>query len=168
MNPLLLRALVVAVIAAIASGASWFVCSAVKDNDIKDLQLQLKGFELQVSEAKAKGYREGQAALQEEIKRADKLAETRAQELADATARADSQLRGVLRLCPRTPSGPMPTPGPGEAPTAGGEPSAAPGMVPGTLDPVGEVLDPEFIREALNKAEEVSTDLRTCLGVWDK
>jgi len=160
--PYLLAAAVGALLAGVPVHLSWRV-------DYAALETAKAQLERDVAAARAAGEAAGRAAEQDNIHRAQEAANGRAVELAAIATRADDQLRGVLRLC-RNPARPVPAAGAGGGPHAPNQPAAGAGVVPGGLDPAGAVadLDVEFIRDRLNRAEQVAADLRTCMAAWPR
>lgn len=130
------------------------------------LELQIRGYETAVATSRAEGLAEGQRLAHDQMDRAQEAANERATELAAIATRAGAQLTGVLRLCPRPGSGPVPAPGTGDRTHAADQPTTGAGLVSGRMDGAGAVLDPANIRDRLNRAEQVAADLRTCMAAW--
>lgn len=164
---LLRAALPYALAFAAGAAAAWYFTDREWGRDYAELELDLAGFQAAVATARAKGLAEGQRLAGENARRTEEAANARAAELAAIATRADAQLRGVLRLC-NNPARPVPAAGAGGGAHAADQPAAAARVVPGGVAAPGAVLDPEFIRERLNRAEQVAADLRTCMAAWPR
>lgn len=156
---------VIAVAVGAASGA-WLNGSRW-ETKYQALQLEQQVYETAVANARAEGLAAGQRLAHDQMERAQEAANARAIELAAVATRAQSQLTGVLRLCPRT-SQPVSAATAGGRAVAAARPTAGAGVVSGGLGAAGAVLDPGFIRDRLNRAEQVAADLRTCMAAWPR